>query len=296
MHIPVLKNEVLEIIDPQPGKTYIDATVGEGGHLLGIIEKTGGQGRYLGIDLEKRNIEYLTKIIKERGLKGKISLENASFINIDKIAKKHNINEVDGILFDFGVCSWQIDESGRGFSFKRDEPLDMRFDSTTLEKTAKEILNQENEFEIARIIKEYGEEKYYRRIAKGIVEARKRKQINTTGELVDIIKRSIPDSCRNRAIHPATRTFQGLRIAVNGELQAIAKALIEAWELLDNDGILIAISFHSLEDRLVKDFFKVITQKGEGRVLTKKPITPLPEEILINRRSRSAKLRAIIKE
>lgn len=295
MHIPVLKNEVLKILNPQPEKTYIDATVGEGGHLTAIAKEAGWRGTYLGIDIEPRNIRQAAAVIEKQRIDGKFFLENADFIKIDEIAAKHNIDKADGILFDLGFSSWHIDESGRGYGFSKCEPLDMRFDPKKAKRTAADILNTESEREIARIISEYGEEKYSRKIAREIVAARDKKLIKTTTDLAEIIARSVPRAYCYGRIHPATRTFQSLRIAVNDEIDKVSHALPKAWNILKSRGILVVISFHSLEDRIVKGFIKKIAENKEGQTLTGKPIVPSESEISDNHRSRSAKLRAAVK-
>ncbi len=279
MHIPVMKKEVLEYLDPKPSQHFIDCTIGLSGHANAILEKTAPEGKLLGIEWDREVFEKIRP--SERMI-----LENDSYANLKKIVEKHNFKNVSGILFDLGISSWDLEGSGRGFSFLRKEPLDMRF-SQNSELTAHEIVNYWNEKEIAEILKEYGEERFSGRIARKIVESR---PIRDTLELAETVKRSFPKSYKFREQHVAKRTFQSLRIAVNDELNNLKKGLEQAGEILDKNGRLVVISFHSLEDRIVKNFFK-----NNFRVLTKKPVTSSEEELKENRRAKSAKLRVGIK-
>lgn len=283
MHIPVLKNEVLEYLNPQPNENFIDATIGEAGHSLAILEKTAPEGKILGIDW---TIENLEKLKNERLL-----LANDNFADLKNIVKKHNFFPVNGILLDLGFSSWHVDESGKGFSFLKNEPLIMRYGNSG--QTAAEIINTWPEEEIVKILYEYGEERFARKISRGIIEQRRKKRIISTAELVETIKKAVPGWYQHKKIHCATRTFQALRIAVNDELNNLKKVLPQALEILDPDGRLVVISFHSLEDRIVKIFFR--ENKEIVKILTKKPVTASLEEIRINPRSRSAKMRAIKK-
>ncbi len=243
---------------------------------------------------------YSAKASRGQPFNGRLFLEVGNFADIEKISSKYFPEGVDGVLFDFGFRSYHIDESGRGFSYLKNEPLDMRYHSTQInadqtqidaEKslTAADIVNSWPEKELERIFKEFGEERQAKRIAKAIAETRKQKRIRTTGELVEIINKS------NRSYKTYSRIFQALRIAVNNELENIKLGLAGAWRILKPGGRLAAISFHSLEDRLVKNFFNEKKRSGEGEVLTRKPITPTAEEVANNKRARSAKLRAISK-
>ena len=274
-HIPVLQQEVLRYLDPKPNENFIDCTIGEGGHSEAILEKIAPCGRVLGIDYQLR--------IKPRE---RLILAQGNFANLKNIVEKYRFHPVHGILFDLGFSSWHIEESGRGFTFQKKEPLDMRYDAQN-QLTAEKIVNLWSMFEIERILQEYGEEKFSEQIAQRIIEERSMKPIKDTFQLVDIIKRSARGG---EKIHPATRTFQAIRIAVNNELNNLRKALPSAKEVLSRGSRLAVISFHSLEDRIVKDFLKA--QSGEMQILTKKPITASPAEIKLNPRSRSAKLRS----
>ncbi len=301
-HIPVLLNEVIEGLEIKSDSVFIDATLGLGGHSVAIAEKFGKNLKMIGIDKDIDAITEATERVKKVG--NKIFTYNGSFAEIakaldlatkspkgDLVAKK-----ADAILFDLGISSYQLDESMRGFSFMRDEPLLMTMERAGVNKlSAKEIVNEWDEENIADIIYGYGEERYSRRIAKFIVEYRQTKEINTTFELVEIIKNAVPASYRHQKTHFATRTFQALRIAVNDELQTIKKALSASMEILNIGGRIAVISFHSLEDRIVKRLFKEYKDENIGELITKKPITSSKKEIKENPRSRSAKLRIIEK-
>ncbi|MFH1643419.1 MAG: 16S rRNA (cytosine(1402)-N(4))-methyltransferase RsmH [Patescibacteria group bacterium] len=291
IHKSVLKNQVLEYLNPQTNENFIDCTIGAGGHTQSILDKTGPNGKVLGIDLDEDAINYL----KEGKLNKRLILVNDSFINLKDIIQKKSFNGVSGILFDLGVSSDHLDTSGRGFTFQNDEVLDMRYKKEEGRLMAAEIINSYSQEDLEYILKEYGEERFARRIAKNIVEERKKERIITTQELVEVIKRSLPIWSQKTKIHPATRTFQALRITVNDELNAIAKALPQALEALEPGGRMVIISFHSLEDRIAKHFFRNRKNEGLITILTKKPIIATEEEIKQNPRSRSAKLRAIQK-
>jgi len=282
MHIPVLKKEVLQYLNPKPNENFIDCTISEGGHTYSILEKTKPNGKVLGIELDKDIFDKLSLLQIDR-----LVLTNDSYVNLKEIVKKSKFTSINGILFDLGMSSWHLEESGRGFTFLKDEPLDMRYNLES-DLTAEEIVNNYSQEKIEKILKEYGEERFAKRIAKRIIQTRFKK-IKSTFQLVEIIKRAVPG--KRTKIHPATRTFQALRIAVNDELNNLEKVLFRAVEVLEKGGRIVIISFHSLEDRIVKNFFKDSSLK----VLTKKPVIPSEEEIKINRRSRSAKLRAATK-
>ena len=289
MHTPVLLKEVIDYLDPQANKNFIDATVGEGGHGLAILKKNGPNGKLLGIEIDSGVYENLKKNMAE--MVERVVLVNDSYINLEKIVKKNDFKPVHGILFDLGICSWHLDTSRKGFSYLKDEPLDMRFD-TKNDLTAAEIINTWDIKKIEKILREFGEEKYVYRISLAIKEARKKERIIGTQQLVDILKRALPKNYDNKRIHFATRTFQALRIAVNNELQTIEEGLEQAIKILEPNGRIVVISFHSLEDRIIKNIFREKAKIGELNIITKKPITPCSEEIKNNSRSRSAKLRA----
>jgi 16S rRNA (cytosine1402-N4)-methyltransferase len=287
MHIPVLLKEVIEYLNVKPNNNYIDCTLNGGGHAREILKGNGPKGKVLGIEIDKEIFEKIEKEKIER-----LIPVNDSYINIKEITERNGFNKIDGILFDIGMSSYHVDEAERGFSFNKDEPLIMNY-STGL--TAEEILNEWNEEEIEKIIKEYGEEEFSRKIAKKIVEQRRSGRIRSTLQLVNIIKEATPGWYHYSKTHFATRTFQALRIRVNNELDNFRKALPEALNLLEKEGRLVTISFHSLEDRIVKEFLKEKEKSGEVKIITKKPIVPTDEEIALNPRSRSSKLRAAIK-
>ena len=289
MHIPVLLNEALQYLDPKPGDNFIDCTVGEGGHALAILMMTAPDGRVIGIDRDADMVLRLQESAKALAVNDRFVVHHGNFSEIGDIAKQHDFSSVQGILFDFGMSSWQLEESRAGFSFRNIEPLDMRFDRTRDTETAASIINSWPEESIARIIYEFGEERYSRRIAKEIVVSRKKHRILTTDELVGIILRAVPR--KQKGIHVATRTFQALRIAVNSELENVEKGITDAINLLSTGGRVAAISFHSLEDRRVKQIFREGSSSGLLKILTKKPVTPSDEEIRGNPRARSAKLR-----
>ena len=292
LHIPVLVKEVLELLDPKENENFIDTTIGEGGHAIEILERTKPFGKLLGIDLDKNQINNSRHNLSES--KERIVLVNDSYANLKEIVDRTRFRPISGILLDLGFSSYHVAESSRGFSFLRNEPLDMRYDEAN-ELTAGKIINEYSGQEIERILREFGEEKFSKKISKKIVDQRKVKKIKSTLELVKIIERAFTASFNKNKIHPATRTFQALRIAVNGELSNLKEFLPQAIEVLSKDGGLAIISFHSLEDRMVKNFFKDMEKANQVEILTKKPVTASNEEVLINPRARSAKLRAIVK-
>jgi len=301
-HIPVLLNEVIEYLNPKSGGKFIDCTFGFGGHSKAILEKVLPDGEVIGIEIDKDVFEQSKTGIED---KTGLVLINDSYVNLKKIVDENDFNKVDGILLDLGISSWHFDKSEKGFSFKDEEPLDMRLSGAT-GKSAQDIVNKWNYEDLVKIFSEYGEERFSKRIAKAITEYRKKKAIRTTADLVSIIKDAIPRKFHFGKIHFATKVFQTLRIAVNDELQNVEKVLPQAVELLKSGGVIAVISFHSLEDRIVKEFFKEQSKgclcppefpvckcghKPLVKIITKKPITPSDNEILINPRARSAKMR-----
>jgi 16S rRNA (cytosine1402-N4)-methyltransferase len=281
-HIPVLLKEVLECLNPGPGQNFIDCTIGFAGHAIPILERVAPIGKVLGIELDK-------EIFKKLKSQDNIILVQGNYADLKQIVKENNFYPINGILFDLGMSSWQIEEKGRGFSFQKDEPLDMRVNNGQL--TAEEIINQWPEKELVRVFQEYGEERYAGRIAKIICQIRQTRPIKTTKQLVDLIIKIVP----RKKINPATRIFQALRITVNDELNNLKKALPQALEILEKNGRLAIISFHSLEDRIIKNFFKQEAKEVNLKILTKKPLRPTDKEINLNPRSRSAKLRVAVK-
>lgn len=289
-HTPVLLDTVLEIFDPKPGNIYIDATVNGGGHATALREKVGENGLIIGIDRDDDLVRAIRAKNQECGIKNFI-VEHDNYSNIKKIAEKHGIiGNVDGILFDLGFSSYHIERSGRGFSFQRNEPLDMRYDRSYGIRAA-DILNTWPREKIEDLLRRLGGERYARRIAEGIVHVRREKLFETTDDLVAVITRSVPRAYLRGRIHPATRTFQALRIAVNDELGHLESALGDVRAVLRPGGIAVIISFHSEEDRIVKLFAK--THPRIFSPITKKSITASREEVRANPRARSALLRAL---
>jgi len=308
-HKPVMLDECLEYLNIKPEGIYVDGTVGGAGHSSEIYKRLGSNGVLLGLDQDPFAIQVSNKRLGEINGKAKYILENSNFRFIREICTKNGITKVDGILLDLGVSSHQLDEAKRGFSYQQDALLDMRMD-TRQTKTAETIVNQYTQEELKTVIREYGEEKWASRIAEFIVKARTSKPIKTTGELVDIIKAAIPSSARREGPHPAKRTFQALRIEVNNELGVLQEVIGDAVSTLKPGGRLCIITFHSLEDRIVKnEFLKrvkpctcppefpvcVCGRKPEAEPVSKRPILPSSGELAENPRSRSAKLRILQK-
>ncbi len=294
-HIPVLEDEIIKYLNPRPGENFIDGTCGRGGHAAAILKNVGKEGSVLAIDLDKKALEQTgQKIAAEKSFSvGRLILANDNFANLEKVVRQNNfgaVSGISGIVVDLGLSSDQLEESGRGFSFLKDEPLDMRF-SESQDLKAAEIINQWPLAELEKIFKEYGEERFAGKIGEQIARERKIKPIATTQKLVNIIAQAVPGKWRHGRTHFATRIFQALRIAVNDELGNLRTFLPQAINLLKNNGKLAVISFHSLEDRIVKNFFREQAQSGKIKILTKKPVIPADEEIFRNPRSRSAKLR-----
>src|ERR1700748_509857 len=291
-HVPVLLEEVLKYLNVRPGGVICDATLGLAGHSSEIAKRLGGKGKLIGFDRDPEAMELararLEEVRAELGLSGmempEMVFESRAFSEASSLIEPGSL---DGLLADFGVSSLQLDEAHRGFSFRSNGPLDMRMDTRSGE-TAEQVVNQEDENELADLIYEFGEERRSRRIARAIVRAR---PITTTAELAQIVSAAAP-SMKGDKIHPATRTFQALRIRVNNELGEIQSLLKSAGSMLKPEGRLVLISFHSLEDRLVKDAFREFGREKIFEVLTKKPVVAEEQEQLRNPRSRSAKLRA----
>ncbi|MBQ7049976.1 MAG: 16S rRNA (cytosine(1402)-N(4))-methyltransferase RsmH [Firmicutes bacterium] len=306
-HVSVLKNECIEGLQIKPSGTYVDGTFGGGGHAMEIISRLNGNGRFVGIDQDQDAVE--NGRAKLEPYKEKAQLVRDNFSNIISIMKDLHIVSIDGILLDIGVSSYQLDTGERGFSYMHDAELDMRMDQRN-PMTAKRMIAEYSEKELADIIKDYGEERWAARIAQFIVAERKIKPIETTGELVEVIKKAVPKGARKDGPHPAKRTFQALRIAVNNELGILEQAIEDMAGLLAPGGRLCIITFHSLEDRIVKQTFHrlehpctcppefpvcVCGKKPSIRVITRKPILPSEEELEFNPRARSAKLRILEK-
>ncbi|MBW6441032.1 16S rRNA (cytosine(1402)-N(4))-methyltransferase RsmH [Patescibacteria group bacterium] len=307
-HIPVLSKEVIDIIQPIPGENLIDGTVGGGNHAKLFLEKTAPNGKLLGIDLDRE------ALIECRGkfanMTERVIFERGNFIDFEEIAQKNNFDVVNIFFLDLGFSSQQINDDLMGLSFLKKNRLDMRIGGYSAHDdnrlTAEQIINTWTEERITNLLKDYGEERYAKLISNRIVSVRKEKRIENTEQLVEIISESVPQKYKNQRIHFATKTFQAIRIAVNQELESLQIALPKAFEMLQNGGRIGIISFHSLEDRIVKRFFQkeakdclcevgtptcVCGHKKRLEILTKKPITASPEELRENPRSRSAKLR-----
>jgi 16S rRNA (cytosine1402-N4)-methyltransferase len=288
VHVPVLRAEVLEVLQPRPGGRYLDATVGLGGHAEAILEASAPSGTLLGID---RDGEALA-LARERlaPFDSRVTLIRGRYEELPDLVEPGE--RYDGILFDLGASSLQLDSADRGFSFGREGPLDMRMDRSAGDTTA-DLVNRLSEQELADLIFRWGEERWSRRIARAIVEARRRAPLQTTIALANVVARAVPRRAWPRQIHPATRTFQALRIAVNDELVGLGAALEDAVGLLWPGGRIAAISFHSLEDRIVKQTWRRLEAAGRVRLLTRRPICPGELETAANPRARSAKLRAL---
>lgn len=296
-HIPVLLKEVIEILNPVSGEFFIDGTAGSGGHSAVILEKIGLTGKLLCVDWDAGVIKKLHITLCKRSLIqcNNVLLINGNYADLSEIleslkAEKLESLKADGLIIDLGFSSEQLG-GGKGFSFMKDEPLDMRYAKEGL--TAAEIINSFSEKELADIFFRYGEERFSWQIAKKITEERKKKRILTTFDLVEIIKKAAPKFYEKGRIHPATRVFQALRIYVNNELENLETILKNLDKILKLKGRAAIISFHSLEDRLVKNYFRQMAKDGKAEILTKKPIMASEEEIKNNPRSRSAKMRAI---
>jgi len=299
-HIPVMVPEILKYLEVSSGGRYIDCTLGEGGHTKSLLEASNPGGEVLGIDADHEAIEVSKNRLEEYG--ERFIYENSNFKNIKKIAMKSKFVPCHGILFDLGVSSLQLDKESRGFSFRRKAPLDMRF-SINQTLTAQDVLNTFSESEISDILYQYGEERQSRKIAKLIIENR---PLSNADELSDLIKKNIRQT--NYKINPSTKTFQALRIYINEELNSLSQALEQSLEILGVGGRMAVISYHSLEDRIVKNFFKKESKYcicppnipkcdcghfPKLKIITKKPVSPSQSEIEANKRSRSAKLRVV---
>ncbi len=302
-HISVLLNECIEALQIRPDGIYVDGTMGGGGHSFEIAKRLTAGGKLIAIDQDENAHIAARQHLKE--FEDRIIFVKDNFGNIASILDRLEIEAVDGILLDIGVSSHQLDEGERGFSYREDAPLDMRMD-TTKAFSAYDVVNTYSEEELNRVIFTYGEERWAKRIASFIVQARQQKPIETTGELVSVIKKAVPKGARSDGPHPAKRTFQAIRIEVNGELDVLERAIQDGGSRLNAGGRLCIITFHSLEDRIVKNGFRDLEnpcicppqfpvcmcgRKPKGKVITRKPILPSKEELEQNRRSHSAKLR-----
>ena len=302
-HISVLLDETIDGLDIKPDGIYVDGTLGGGGHSYEILKRLSPKGRLIGIDQDGEALKAAGERLKE--FENQITLVRSNYCEIDKVLKELNVEKVDGILLDIGVSSYQLDNLERGFSYKSDAPLDMRMD-TRQELTAADVVNTYSENELFKIIKDYGEDKFAKNIAKHIVLARKEKPLETTKELSEVIKRAIPMKVQAKGGHPAKKTFQAIRIEVNQELTVLKESIDKMIDLLKPNGRICIITFHSLEDRIVKTKFRenenpctcppnfpvcVCGKKSKGKVITRKPIIPSEDEIEENKRAKSSKLR-----
>lgn len=301
-HISVLLNETIEGLNIKPDGIYADGTLGGAGHSYQIASKLNGLGRLIGFDQDEDAIKASTERLKEFK---NVTIVRSNYRNMKEELNNRGIEKVDGILLDLGVSSYQLDTVSRGFSYKEEAPLDMRMDNRN-EVTARDIVNNYSQGDLFRIIRDYGEDKFAANIAKHIVMNREVKPIETTTELAEIVKAAIPMKFRKQGGHPAKQTFQAIRIELNSELSVLKESLMDMIDLLNPNGRICIITFHSLEDRIVKNIFKeaedpctcpknfptcVCGKKSKGKVITRKPILPSEEELKLNLRSKSAKLR-----
>lgn len=302
-HTSVLLEETVDGLNIKPDGIYVDGTLGGGGHAYEVCTRLGNKGRFIGIDQDEAAIEAAG--IRLRDFGERVTIVRSNYCDMKSQLQKLGIDKVDGIVLDLGVSSYQLDTAERGFSYRVDAPLDMRMDRRQ-EMTAKDIVNDYSEMDLFRIIRDYGEDKFAKNIAKHIVMEREKGPIETTGQLIEIIKRAIPMKFQKTAGHPAKRTFQAIRIELNRELEVLKNTLDDMIDLLNKDGRICIITFHSLEDRIVKSIFKknedpctcpshfpvcVCGNESKGKVVTRKPILPSEEELEANSRSKSAKLR-----
>ena len=307
-HVSIMVDEVIENLDIKSDGIYVDGTLGGAGHAWHICSRLGEKGRFIGIDQDAAAIEASKKRLAEFGDRAQVVRSN--YCHMKDLLWQMEIDKVDGILLDLGVSSYQFDNAARGFSYREDAPLDMRMDQRQ-EMTARDIVNTYSESELYRIIRDFGEDRFAKNIAKHICQARAKKPIETTFELTEVIKGAIPMKMRATGGHPAKRTFQAIRIELNQELSVLQDSLNDMIDILKEDGRICIITFHSLEDRIVKTIFKknenpcecppnfpvcMCGKKSKGKVITRKPIIPSEEEMEQNPRSKSAKLRVFVKK
>ncbi len=302
-HVSVLLRETIEQLNIRPDGIYVDGTLGGGGHAFEVCSRLSDKGRLIGIDQDADAIAAAGKRLQK--FKDRVTIVRSNYCNMRRELQKLGIERVDGIVLDLGVSSYQLDSAGRGFTYREDAPLDMRMDQRQA-GTARTIVNEYSEQELFRVIRDYGEDKFAKNIAKHIAAARAKKPIETTGELTEIIRAAIPAKVRMNGGHPAKKTFQAIRIELNKELEVLKDSLDDMIDLLKPGGRICVITFHSLEDRIVKTIFKtnenpctcpsnfpvcVCGNKPKGRLVVKKPIVPGEEELTKNKRSKSSKLR-----
>jgi len=291
-HLPVLREQVLDVLQPAGRGVLLDCTIGPGGHAEALLDAAGSDARLIGVDVDEACLALARKNLRRFG--SRVRLFQANFADVCEVLAEAGEKQIDLLLADLGVASSQLDDPDRGLSFSADGPLDMRLDRR-MQRTAAGLVNRLPEAKLADLIYQFGEERYSRRIARAIVAARKQNRIERTSALARIVAGAIPRPARprRRGVHPATRTFQALRIAVNDELASLERLVERLGEVLASGGRAGVISFHSLEDRRVKQGFARLAEAGPMKVLTRKPLTATAEEITVNPRSRSAKLRAI---
>lgn len=309
-HIPVLLPEVLRMLDPQPGQCFVDATLGGGGYTAALLERSAPDGRVLAFDLDQDAINAFQAKMENTSLASRVQVVHQNFSAVAEVAAERGFGPIHGIVADIGLSSYELDQAGRGISFQKDEPLDMRFDQTAHTPTAAFLLAERSEAELARMFAEYGEERFAEPIARAIVRSRAQQPVERTGQLLELIQQSLPARVRHMAANSARRIFQALRIAVNGELANLEAFLPAALDILAPGGVLAVVTFHSLEDRIVKQFCKSATtgcvcppqfpvcrcgRTPQAELLAKRPVLASPEEQAANPRSASAKLRAIRK-
>ncbi len=287
-HIPVMLKEVMNYLSPKPGGVYVDATLGLGGHATEILRCIGPRGQLIGIDRDAKSLERAKE--KLAPYLDQCTFIHGNYSQMDAFLKNLNINQVDGILIDLGISSFQLDDPLRGFSLQANGPLDMRMNQEE-GRSAFDVINSYSPDELISIFQDFGEERYSKRIVRHLVNRRDEHPIESTKELAEIIIRAVPFGGGGQRIHPATRVFQAIRIAVNKELESLQEALNKSMDLLTVGGRIAVISFHSLEDRIVKNIFREFKGKNIVEILTKKPLRPTEEEVSLNGRARSARLR-----
>ena len=287
-HVPVMLNEVVEYLKPQAGQVFVDATVGLAGHAKAVMSSLGPQGRLVAIDRDEGSLKLAQENLKE--FSDQCEWVHDDYRNREKILENLKLTQVNGILLDLGVSSFQLDNPERGFSLRLKGPLDMRMDQRDSLRAA-DLIDSLSEEDLAQILKEFGEERWSKRIAHRLVLERSKKTLKTTEDLVEIILKAMPHQYSRERIHPATRTFQAIRIAVNKELEGLQQVLNSCAELLVKGGRMGVIAFHSLEDRIVKQKFREEAKNGRFKLITKKPLRPTLEEIKNNPRARSARFR-----
>ena len=302
-HVSVLLQETVDGLNVKPDGIYVDGTLGGGGHSYEVCTRLGAKGSIIGIDQDEAAIEAASIRLKDFG--EKVTIVRSNYCDMKSRLHELGIDKVDGIMLDLGVSSYQLDTADRGFSYREDAPLDMRMDQRS-EMTARDIVNDYSEMDLYRVIRDYGEDKFAKNIARHIVQERAKRPIETTGELTEVIRHAIPMKFQKKTGHPAKRTFQAIRIELNRDLVVLRDSLDDMIDMLNPGGRLCIITFHSLEDRIVKSAFKknenpctcpsdfpvcVCGKVSKGRVITRKPILPSEEEMEVNSRSKSAKLR-----